>query len=215
MPGEDFRLFFDSGEGGVGASVVSYRPKADEDGYFLLLASPQIKQPKTKRQAKTVVFVVDRSGSMSGEKIEQAKRRRQVRAQQPARGRPVQHRGLRQRDRDLPAGAGKIQRRDARGGHSASSNGLYAGGSTNIDGALTRALGMLPDSKRPTYVLFLTDGLPTTGETSEAAIVKHSEEANDVRARVFAFGVGYDVNSRLLDKLARAELRPEPIRAAE
>src|SRR5918999_3361483 len=63
---------------------------------------------------------------------------------------------------------------------------------------------MLADSKRPTYVLFLTDGLPTTGETGESAIVKHSEEANKVRARVFAFGVGYDVNSRLLDKLARA-----------
>ena len=63
---------------------------------------------------------------------------------------------------------------------------------------------MLADSKRPTYVLFLTDGLPTTGETGESAIVKHSEEGNDVRARVFAFGVGYDVNSRLLDKLARA-----------
>ena len=62
---------------------------------------------------------------------------------------------------------------------------------------------MLADSKRPTYVLFLTDGLPTTGETGESAIVKNSQEANDVRARVFAFGVGYDVNSRLLDKLAR------------
>jgi Ca-activated chloride channel family protein len=46
--------------------------------------------------------------------------------------------------------------------------------------------------------------LPTTGETGEAAIVKNSEEANDVRARVFAFGVGYDLNSRLLDRLARA-----------
>ena len=53
-------------------------------------------------------------------------------------------------------------------------------------------------------MLFLTDGLPTAGETGESAIVKHSEESNDVRARVFAFGVGYDVNSRLLDKLARA-----------
>ena len=63
---------------------------------------------------------------------------------------------------------------------------------------------MLADNKRPTYVLFLTDGLPTSGETGEAAIVKHAEEANRVHARVFAFGVGYDVNSRLLDKLARA-----------
>src|SRR4029079_5563110 len=52
--------------------------------------------------------------------------------------------------------------------------------------------------------LFLPDGLPTSGETGETAIVKHAEEANRVHARVFAFGVGYDVNSRLLDKLARS-----------
>jgi Ca-activated chloride channel family protein len=81
-------------------------------------------------------------------------------------------------------------------------NGLYAGGSTNIDGALRRALDMLKDSKRPTYVIFLTDGLPTVGETHESAIAKHAAEANDVRARLFTFGVGYDVNSRLLDKLS-------------
>ena len=73
VPGEDFRLFFDSGEEGIGASVVSYRPKSDEDGYFLLLASPQVKAEDDETVAKTVVFVVDRSGSMSGEKIEQAK----------------------------------------------------------------------------------------------------------------------------------------------
>src|SRR5262249_28001739 len=82
-------------------------------------------------------------------------------------------------------------------------DGLYAGGSTDINGALKRALGMLADKNRPTYVLFLTDGLPTTGETGEPAIVKSTEDANKVRARIFTFGVGYDVNSRLLDKLAR------------
>lgn len=63
---------------------------------------------------------------------------------------------------------------------------------------------MLADNKRPTYVLFLTDGLPTSGETREATIVKYAEEANHAHARVFTFGVGYDVNSRLLDKLARS-----------
>jgi Ca-activated chloride channel family protein len=45
----------------VGASVVSYRPEANEDGFFLLLASPEIKavsalsgqQPKTvQRQSQ-------------------------------------------------------------------------------------------------------------------------------------------------------------------
>src|SRR4051794_17040159 len=73
VPGDDFRLFFDTGEKSVAASVVSYRPKADDDGYFLMLASPEVKAADSKPTRKTVVFVVDRSGSMSGEKIEQAK----------------------------------------------------------------------------------------------------------------------------------------------
>ena len=34
-------------------------------------------------------------------------------------------------------------------------------------------------------------------------IVANAKEHNKVRARLFAFGVGYDVNSRLLDKLVR------------
>ena len=82
--------------------------------------------------------------------------------------------------------------------------GLYAGGSTNISGALDRALSMVTDSSRPTYVVFLTDGLPTAGETNEAKIVDLSKKLNQVRARLFSFGVGFDVNSRLLDRLVAA-----------
>jgi len=81
--------------------------------------------------------------------------------------------------------------------------GIYAGGSTNIDEALQTALKQLTDSKRPSYVVFLTDGLPTAGKTDEAQIVERAKEVNEVRARIFTFGVGYDVNSRLLDKLVR------------
>ena len=203
VPGEDFRLFFYTGEQSVAASVVSYRPKANEDGYFLLLSSPEVKAADAKAVPKTVIFVVDRSGSMSGEKIEQAKGAAKFVLNNLREGdlfnivaydseissfRPELEKFS---DKTRAAAAGFI-------------DGLYAGGSTDINGALKRALGMLADNKRPTYILFLTDGLPTSGERGEAAIVKHSEDANAVRARVFTFGVGYDVNSRLLDKLARA-----------
>ncbi|HUT09315.1 MAG TPA: VWA domain-containing protein, partial [Thermoguttaceae bacterium] len=82
--------------------------------------------------------------------------------------------------------------------------GLYAGGSTNIHAALTKALGMIQDSKQPNFIIFMTDGLPTAGETNEATIVAAVQEANKLRARVISFGVGYDVNSRLLDRLSRA-----------
>ncbi|HEU5116424.1 MAG TPA: VWA domain-containing protein, partial [Isosphaeraceae bacterium] len=79
---------------------------------------------------------------------------------------------------------------------------LYPGGSTNIDQALGTALEMIRDRDRPSYVLFLTDGLPTAGETKETAIAAHAREANREHARIFSFGVGYDVNARLLDRLS-------------
>ena len=61
----------------------------------------------------------------------------------------------------------------------------------------------LTDAGRPSYVVFLTDGLPTVGETNEMRIVANSKEFNKVHARVFCFGVGYDLNARFLDKLVR------------
>jgi hypothetical protein len=73
VPTDDFRLFYDVGKGVVGSRVVSYRPKSDDEGYFLLLTSPELKADDSERPKKTVILALDRSGSMSGKKIEQAK----------------------------------------------------------------------------------------------------------------------------------------------
>jgi von Willebrand factor type A domain len=73
VPANDFRLFFDAAPGKLSANVLSYRPDSNDEGYFLLLASPEIKSQMQDRPMKTVIFVLDRSGSMSGKKIEQAK----------------------------------------------------------------------------------------------------------------------------------------------
>ncbi len=214
VPAADFRLLYDTGAGPLSARVLSYRPDKDEDGYFLLLASPKIKAKGDKKIEKTVMFVVDRSGSMSGKKIEQARGAARFVLNNLREGdlfnivaydsrievfRPELER---YNDKTRKAALGFIE-------------SMHAGGATNIDGALSTALGQLRDSKRPTYLLFLTDGLPTSGETNESKIVENAAQANNVRARVFSFGVGYDVNSRLLEKLSRenfgytAYVRPE------
>ena len=74
MPTSDFRLVYTLAEGAVGASVLSYRPSESEDGYFLAAGQPAGQgASEAKRQPKTVVFVLDRSGSMAGKKIEQAR----------------------------------------------------------------------------------------------------------------------------------------------
>ena len=43
VPASDFRLLYDIGRGKVSTRVLSYRPDKNQDGYFLLLASPEIK----------------------------------------------------------------------------------------------------------------------------------------------------------------------------
>ncbi len=201
-PSSDFRLLFDIDSGKLGASVISYRPKAEDDGYFLLLASPEIKRDAAERPKKTVVFVVDRSGSMSGVKIEQAKGALKFVLNNLREGDLF---NIIAYDSEVESFRPELQKFDDSTRKAALGfvEGIYAGGSTNIDGALATALSQLQDSSRPNYVLFLTDGLPTAGEANEMKIVANSVSANRVHARMAAFGVGYDVNSRLLDKLAR------------
>jgi Ca-activated chloride channel family protein len=51
-------------------------------------------------------------------------------------------------------------------------------------------------------IVFLTDGLPTVGETDLGSILKRVAKKNKAGVRIFPFGVGYDVNTHLLDKLS-------------
>ena len=226
IPTDDLRLFFDAGDQPVAASIVSYRPEKDEPGYFLLLATPEIKsngdaanedddEGDAKSTGKTVIFVVDRSGSMSGKKMDQAKEALKFVLNNLKRGDTF---NIVAYDSEVEAFRPELQKFDDDSHDAAVGfvNGLFAGGSTNIDGALDRGLGMLEDADRPSYVIFLTDGLPTVGEMNESTIAKHAAAANKIRARLFAFGVGYDVNSRLLDRLARDNFgRSEYVRPNE
>lgn len=202
IPTEDFRLFYDTEAGKIGTSLVSYRPEGEDDGYFLLLASPQIAAVAEERPAKTVVFVIDRSGSMSGEKIEQAKAALKFVLNSL---RPGDLFNIVAYDDAVETFRPELQKfdDDTRAAALGFAEGIFAGGSTNIDAALRTTLEQLTDSSRPSYVLFLTDGQPTAGEQNEAKLVEIAKNANQVRARIFAFGLGYDVNSRLLDKLVR------------
>ena len=202
---DDFRLLYSTDSSPVGLNVISYRPDDNEDGYFALLATPDTRADRTVKLAKTVVFLCDRSGSMSGPKIAQVKSALQYLLRQLD---PADTFNIVAYDSEVESFRPELQRANANAVQAAIAwvDGISAGGGTNIDGALHTGLRMLTDSSRPNYLLFMTDGEPTVGERSEMKIAANAAQENKVNARLFAFGVGFDVNARLLDRLAR-ELR--------
>jgi Ca-activated chloride channel family protein len=197
-PDKNFVLYYTVSQKDVGISLQTYR-EGFEDGYFLMLLSPG--NLKNRAIAKDIVFVLDTSGSMGGEKIVQAKNALQYCLKQ-----------LKSDDRfNIVSFASSIKsykdsfvyaRRDNIKDAVRFVEDFDANGGTNINEALLEALDMFRDSKRPQMVVFLTDGEPTEGVTDMKKIVRNSERANDQNARMFVFGVGHDVNTHLLDKLA-------------
>ena len=50
--------------------------------------------------------------------------------------------------------------------------------------------------------MFLTDGKPTIGETDEERLVARVAPDQASTTRIFCFGIGTDINTHLLDKIA-------------
>lgn len=198
----DLQLFYSLSDAEVGASLLTYR-EPGKDGYFLLLLAPRSEAVQREYAAKDVVFVLDVSGSMRDEgKIDKAKRALSFGI-----------RGLNPADRyNVIAFSGEARlmeegliRADAAGIRRGVSfvDGIRATGGTNINEALTTAFAQFPrQGTRPKLLVFLTDGLPTVGETDPDRILANVRTARRDGMRLFSFGVGYDVNTRLLDRVA-------------
>jgi Ca-activated chloride channel family protein len=78
---------------------------------------------------------------------------------------------------------------------------LLPRGGTNINESLEIGLSFLEEGKL-SIVVFLTDGLPTIGERNIENILKNVKNNNKAKASIFAFAVGDEINTVLLDKLA-------------
>src|SRR5690606_11558454 len=84
---------------------------------------------------------------------------------------------------------------------------LNAEGSTDINRALLEGAAMIAadgEPGRPAYLIFLTDGLPTSGEDENDKILANLAASAPEQLRLFVSGVGYDVDTFLLDSLAQA-----------
>jgi len=217
----DFVLYYTTANEKVGVNLITHRTGA-EDGYFMLLAAPDSAVAQKEIGAKDAIFVFDTSGSMSGEKIDQARkalltllgslnpndRFNIITFSSDVR---TFREGLAPANKDTIEAAREFVR------------DIKAVGGTNINDALLEATKMLKPEGRPQQIVFMTDGQPTVGETDITQILKNVRAANakgdrpadtradgktgegeplDTKARLFVFGVGFDVNTRLLDTLA-------------
>jgi len=200
-PKEDFLLYVGRSEGDFGLTSIAYRA-GKEDGYFLLIVSPKQEFGPGRFEAKDVVFVLDVSGSMAGEKLEQAKKALRFCVQSLGERDRFNLIAFSTRARTFmpgPVPAAEENRKKALEFIS----DLKALGGTNIDEALTEALREGKEVRdRPFMVVFLTDGQPTVGEMNWRRIVDNVSRNRVQGLRLFVFGVGNDVNTILLDRLA-------------
>ncbi len=199
-PSTDFELFYSLSSEDIGASVTTYRLPG-EDGFFLLLVAPKADFSQQDVVAKDVMLVLDTSGSMGGEKLDQAKDALRFVLD---RLNPDDRFNILAFNTTIKTYADTLQNAGQAGEADDFVDGLAASGGTNINDALLEALRLLP-GERPELVIFLTDGQPTVGIQEADAIIGNVSDAVSPSTRLFVFGVGDDVNTILLDTLAQED----------
>jgi Ca-activated chloride channel family protein len=198
---QDFQLFYMVSDEDFGMTLLTHR-EPGKHGYFMLTISPKDGLTEQEYASKDIVFVLDTSGSMAeAGKMEKARAALLFGV-----------RSLRNGDRynvinfagEEHLMASELIQADAAGRARGEEfvKTLRPVGGTNINGSLTAAMRLFEQSERPRMLVFMTDGLPTVGETNIARIIENTRAARVPGVRLFTFGVGYDVNTALLDKLA-------------
>lgn len=202
---KDFQLFYGLGKQDIGLTPLLYRPVSAEDGYFMLLISPQVEAMKNARIPRDLVLVLDTSGSMSDLKMSQAKNAlKHLLGQLGENDRfgliRFGNAAQTYEDKLLPATGDQLEKAKKWIGD------LQSGGGTNIMDALETATAMRSkaskDEGRTFTVVFFTDGQPTVDERDPNKIVKNVAAQNTASTRIFTFGVGDDVNAAMLDQIA-------------
>ena len=202
-----FRLYYLLEEAqGFTCSVLSYPASEFDGGYFLFLAGLPTELVRDDNDIKReLTLVLDRSGSMRGVKIEQVKQAARLVISGLADGEAF---NLITYNADINTFNDEPLIKNQSTVQAALNylDTITATGNTNLYGALETALLQEPTEGFLPVILFLTDGLPTTGERREVQIRDLVLSSNPYYRRVFTLGVGYDLNAPLLDGLAEYSL---------
>jgi Ca-activated chloride channel family protein len=203
-PTTDFRLYYATDNRQKPIHTISHRT-GTEDGYFSMVLSPDISGLSESTTPENVLFVLDTSGSMrNDQKLKQAK---------SALSHCLQELESDDRFNILPFGTTSNSFRgnmvDASNKHVKRAKSfvqsLSARGGTNIYDTLDRAMKLATNtsSARSAHIVLITDGKPTVGSVIKPDnIRKRLKKRRSTNTRIFTVGVGHDVDTGFLDRLA-------------
>ncbi|MDD2624697.1 MAG: VWA domain-containing protein, partial [Candidatus Riflebacteria bacterium] len=184
------------------SNLITTRPNENEDGYFLLIVSPQEVFSQEDVAKRDIVFVVDVSGSMSGEKLTQTKKAFEFFINRLNSDDRFNIISFDKNVYSFNSGLLPLNPVNKESGINYIRK-LRAGSTTNINQALLDALSNFSsEEKRTKAVIFLTDGEPCGGITNISQICQNINNANNNDIRLFCVGIGRRLNTTLLNKLA-------------
>lgn len=198
IPEKDFLLYYSVSDKDLTANLLTQK-NTGEDGYFMMTLTPPVEAKQVIN--KDIVLVADTSGSMKGQRMDQTKKALKYLVN--AFG-PTDRFAVVRFATDVDSFKPQLVNATPDNKKAAIEfiDDMEASGGTNIGDALKTASNMLsqPGDTRPAYMVLMTDGEPTVGETTVPGLLKIVGSKRDIR--VFDFGVGYDLNTKLLNKLA-------------
>ncbi|XP_032996620.1 inter-alpha-trypsin inhibitor heavy chain H4-like isoform X7 [Lacerta agilis] len=175
------------------------------NGYFVHYFAPS----QMPAFPKNVVFVIDKSGSMMGMKMQQTKEAMKKILEDLN---PEDHFSLVLFSGAVTVWTSSLLQATKENVERAKQHveNIDAGGNTDINRALQEAIYSLDkDTKAESLpdqsismIILLTDGQPTTGETNTDRIQRNIREANNGKYFIYCLGFGFDVSYTFLEKMA-------------
>uniref|UniRef100_H2S040 Inter-alpha-trypsin inhibitor heavy chain 3 n=1 Tax=Takifugu rubripes TaxID=31033 RepID=H2S040_TAKRU len=176
------------------------------NGYFVHFFAPK----DLTRLPKNVVFVIDRSGSMSGTKMQQT-REAMIKILEDLH--PEDHFGIIKFDSSVDSWRNSLSLATEENISEAMAyvKKIAHRGSTNINAAVLKAVDMLVTDREAKrlpeksidMIILLTDGDPTTGETRIPVIQENVRNAIGGNMSLYGLGFGNDVDYGFLDVMSR------------
>ena len=193
-----------SGEGALvleGKLSGAYMQTGPSEAFAVL--EVKARQPQNQHRVPVnVALVIDRSGSMRGQKLDDAKKAAREFVQRMT---DVDRLALVHYGTDVTTFPSTLATAEARTQMLAFVDGIQDEGSTNISGgmeAAARELRPYVDQFRVSRVILLSDGQPTAGLVREEELTGLARQLRSTGIAVSALGVGEDFNENLMQGVA-------------